>query len=196
MNPRRHGTRRGPPAEIAQAAYAWRVLSVTSLGLTLTLLNTTSLTVALQTLTRHFHASATQASCFVLSYLLVNTAFILVFGRITDLLGRKRLYMLGLFTITVSGLACAFAPNADTLIALRAVQGIGGAAILANTTALLTDAFPPRLLPVGLSLNVTAASAASVVGPAVGGLLLSTLGWRAVFGSMPRLAYWGSGGLR
>ncbi|MDQ1540971.1 MAG: hypothetical protein QOH29_1697 [Actinomycetota bacterium] len=164
-----------------RARQAWRVLSVTSLGMTLTFLNTSTLNIALPVLTRHFGATATQASWFVLSYLLVNTAFILVFGRMTDLLGRKRLYMAGLAVITLASLASAFAPTADALIGLRAVQGIGGAAILANTTALLVDAFPDRLLALGLSLNVTAASAANVLGPAVGGLLVTSLGWRAVF---------------
>ncbi|MDQ1723731.1 MAG: hypothetical protein QOG52_759 [Frankiaceae bacterium] len=173
------------PAILAEDSTAagrhWRVLSVTCLGMTLTFLNTSTLTIALPVLTRHFHASSTQATWFVLSYLLVNTALILSFGRITDLVGRKALYMSGLAIITLASLACAFAPTANALIALRAIQGIGGAAILANTTALLVDAFPDRLLALGLSLNVTAASAANVVGPAVGGVLVGTLGWRSVF---------------
>lgn len=168
-------------SDVQQARHAWRVLSVTSLGMTLTFLNTSTLNIALPVLTRHFRATAGQASWFVLAYLLVNTAFILVFGRITDLVGRRRLYMSGLAIITVASLASAFAPSAEALIALRALQGIGGAAILANTTALLVDAFPDRLLALGLSLNVTAASAANVLGPAVGGVLVTGLGWRAVF---------------
>src|SRR5665213_2085750 len=138
-------------SDVQQARHAWRVLSVTSLGMTLTFLNTSTLNIALPVLTRHFRATANQASWFVLAYLLVNTAFILVFGRITDLVGRRRLYMTGLAIITVASLASAFAPSAEALIALRALQGIGGAAILANTTALLVDAFPERLLTLGLS---------------------------------------------
>jgi EmrB/QacA subfamily drug resistance transporter len=168
-------------ADRDRVKYAWRVLSVTSVGMNLAFLNTSTLTIALPVVARHFDASEFQASWFILAYLLVNTSLILVFGRTADLIGRRQLYLFGLSLITVASLASAFAPDAYTLIALRGLQGVGGAAILANTTALLVDAFPPRLLPLGLGFNVTAASAASVLGPVVGGFLVTSLGWRAVF---------------
>jgi EmrB/QacA subfamily drug resistance transporter len=168
-------------ADTERVQQAWRVLSVTSLGMTMAFLNASTLNVALPTLARQLDATASQASWFVLAYQLVNTALILPFGRLTDLLGRKTLYVAGLGVITLASLGSAFAPNAATLIVLRGLQGIGGAAVLANTTALLVDAFPERLLAMGLSLNATAAAASNVVGPVVGGALLSTLGWRSIF---------------
>jgi len=171
----------GSIADRERVRYAWRVLSVTSIGMNLAFLNTSTLTIALPVVARHFDASEFQASWFILAYLLVNTSLILVFGRTADLIGRRQLYLFGLSLITVASLASAFAPDAYTLIVLRGLQGVGGAAILANTTALLVDAFPPRLLPLGLGFNVTAASAASVLGPVVGGFLVTALGWRAVF---------------
>ncbi|MBO0829255.1 MAG: MFS transporter, partial [Streptosporangiales bacterium] len=72
-------------------------------------------------------------------------------------------------------------PNATVLVGVRAVQAIGAAAIITNTTALLTDVFPARQLTLGLGLNVTVISAAQVLGPLVGGLVATTSGWRAVF---------------
>jgi EmrB/QacA subfamily drug resistance transporter len=165
----------------AQARYAWRVLSVTSLGVLLAGTNTSTLDVALPVVARHFSADATQASWIVLSYMVVNTVLILVFGRVADLVGRRRLYIVGLAILTGASVLCGFAPSAFALAGFRALQAVGAAALITNTTALLADAFPRRLLSTGLSFNVTAAAAAQVAGPIVGGALASAFGWRAVF---------------
>jgi EmrB/QacA subfamily drug resistance transporter len=174
-------TGRADQEERAQEAYAWRVLSVTSLGVTLTGLNTSTLDVALPAVSRHFTATPTQASWILLAYMLVNTTMILVFGRIADLVGRRRLYIAGLGSFMLASLVCGFAPTAGWLIGFRGVQAIGAAAIITNTTALLTDAFPRRMLATALGLNITIISAAQVAGPVVGGAMVQAFGWRAVF---------------
>jgi EmrB/QacA subfamily drug resistance transporter len=165
----------------AQVRYAWRVLSVTSLGVLLAGTNTSTLDVGLPVVARHFHADATEASWIVLSYMLVNTVLILVFGRVADLIGRRRLYLIGLFVLTTASVLCGLAPNAPVLAAFRALQAVGAAALITNTTALLTDVAPPGRLSSLLGVNVSVASAAQVAGPLVGGLFASTLGWRWVF---------------
>ena len=165
----------------ADRRYAWRVLSVTGIGVLLSGANTSTLDVALPTVARHFNATATEASWMLLSYMLVNTGLIVAFGRLADIVGRRRLYLVGLAVFTVAGLACGFATNAVELDVMRGVQAVGAASIVTNTTALLTDAFPPEILTLGLGLNVTIVSAAQVIGPLLGGLLATTLGWRAVF---------------
>ncbi|BEP11781.1 MFS transporter [Acidothermaceae bacterium B102] len=157
------------------------MFSVTSLGVILTGLNSSTLDVGLPTVSRHFDASPTQASWFLLSYMLVNTALILLFGRLADMIGRRRLYIAGLAVLTLGSLGCGFAPSANALIVLRAVQAVGAAAIITNTTAQLTDAFPRRLLGTALGLNITVISAAAVAGPVVGGGLVNAFGWRWVF---------------
>ncbi|MFC0411038.1 MFS transporter [Roseomonas elaeocarpi] len=168
-------------AEAAQMRYAWRVFSVTTLGVMLVFINSSTLNVALPVVSRHFGATPGQASWILLSYMLVNTIFILVFGRLADLIGRRRLYLLGLAVFVLGGCACGFAPSANWLIAFRVVQAIGGAAIITNTTALLTDAFPKHALSIGLGMNSSAAAAAQVLGPVVGGAVATWFGWRAVF---------------
>jgi EmrB/QacA subfamily drug resistance transporter len=165
----------------AERRYAWRVLSVTSIGVLLAAANTSTLDVALPVVARHFHASASEASWLLLSYMLVNTVLILSFGRVADIVGRRRLYIAGLGTLTGASFACGLAPNIVTLDVLRAVAAIGAAAVITNTTAQLTDAFPREILSVGLGLNVTVAAAAQVIGPLLGGVLATTFGWRAVF---------------
>jgi EmrB/QacA subfamily drug resistance transporter len=164
-----------------QRRYAWRLLSVTSIGVLLAGANTSTLDVGLPVVARHFQASATAASWTLLSYMLFNTVFILVLGRMADIVGRKRLYLMGLGTLTLASLACGLAPNIIVLDGLRAIQGIGAAAIITNTTAQLTDAFPSDILGIGLGLNVTVVSAAQVIGPVLGGLLATSFGWQAVF---------------
>jgi EmrB/QacA subfamily drug resistance transporter len=161
--------------------YAWRVFSVTSIGVLLAAANTSTLDVALPVVARHFHASASAAAWMLLSYMLVYTILILALGRLADIIGRRRLYLIGLGTLTAASVGCGFAPNIVILDVFRSVQAVGAAAIITNTTAQLVDAFPPRLLSTGLGLNVTMGSAAQVLGPLLGGLLATTLGWRAVF---------------
>lgn len=162
-------------------AYAWRVLSVTSLGVLLTGLNTSTLDVALPVVARHFRAGATAASWLLLGYMLVVTVLILAFGRLADIVGRRRLYLAGLATLTLASLAAGLSPDVGVLIGMRALQAVGAAAVITNTTALLTDAFPAARLSMGLGLNVTTAAGAQVLGPLVGGLVATTWGWRAVF---------------
>ncbi|OLT23123.1 hypothetical protein BJF78_07025 [Pseudonocardia sp. CNS-139] len=162
-------------------SYAWRVLSATTPGIALAGLNTSTMDVALPSVARHFDASPTEASWILLSYLLVNTAFILVLGRLADIVGRRVLYLSGLVLFAVAGLLCGLAPSAGWLIALRAVQAVGAAAVITNVIALLADTFPPRLLSTALGINTTAVSTTQLVGPLVGGALVETFGWRAAF---------------
>lgn len=164
-----------------QVRYAWRVLSVTGLGVALTNLNTSTLDVALPVVARHFRATATQAGWILLVYMLVATVLILSFGRLADIVGRKRVYLMGLTTFAVASFACGLAPSANYLIAFRGIQAVGAAAIVTNTTALLTDAFPQRLLRMGLGLNITLISCAQVLGPLVGGYIATAVGWQWVF---------------
>ncbi|WP_328702206.1 MFS transporter [Alicyclobacillus suci] len=169
------------PTKAASSRYPWMVLSVTSLGVMLTLLNVGTLNVALPVVSAHFHATATTANWILLSYLLFNTIFILIFGRIADMFGRRRLYIIGLSAFTVVSLLIGFAPNIWVLLVLRAIQAAGGAIVVTNTTPLLTDAFPAKTLPKGLGVNVLVASVAQLIGPVVGGFFASDLGWQWVF---------------
>ncbi len=168
-------------ADPGTGSYAWVVFSVTSLGVLLTGLNASMLEVALPVVARHFHASATAATWILLSYLLASTVLILPFGRLADIIGRRRLYLAGLGLLTLAGLVAGWAPDVQVLIGARVAQAVGAASIMANTTALLTDAFIGPRLSFGLGMNVTVAGVGLVAGPALGGWLADSLGWHAVF---------------
>ncbi|MFE4668149.1 MFS transporter [Streptomyces sp. NPDC056716] len=158
-----------------------RVLSVTSITALLTGLNTSGLDVSLPSTVRHFDASAAQAGWIVLGYLLAGTVLLLVWGRLADLFGRRSLYLTGVALFAVASVCCALAPDARILILGRILQGVGSSAIVANTTALLADSFPPGRLPGALGLNATLISATQAAGPLLGGALTNLWGWSGIF---------------
>lgn len=160
---------------------AWLVLAVTSITVVLIFINASGLNVALSAISRDLNATGSQSSWFLLSYMLVATAFILVFGRAADVFGRKSLYIGGIIVFLAGSLACGLAPTAESLIAFRFVQGLGAASVITNNTAILTDMFPPRFLSTALGVNATAAAVGQALGPVAGGVVVELLGWRWMF---------------
>ncbi len=161
--------------------HAWRVLSATSIGVLLTFTNTSTLDVALPSIVRSLRAGPAEAGWILLGYMLVNTLLLLVFGRLADLVGRRGLYLAGLALFTLASLGCGASDGPGMLIAMRMVSAVGAAAIITNTTALLADAFPSDRLATALGLNAMVAALSQMLGPALGGLLVQHLGWRALF---------------
>jgi EmrB/QacA subfamily drug resistance transporter len=159
----------------------WKVFLYTSVGVLLVFSNMTTMDVALPSIVRYFHASPTQGNWILLGYMLTSTVMILAFGRLADIWGRKTLYLAGMAVFTVASLGCGMAWSADALIVFRIVQAVGAAAVVTNTTALLVDAYPPHRMALVLGLNVSIAAGASILGPLIGGALVSWLGWRALF---------------
>ncbi len=114
-------------------------------------------------------------------YLLVVSGLLLSFGRLGDLRGHKRIYVLGFGIFIASSLLCGLAPTAGALVAGRAVQAVGGAMLFANSAAILTTNFPPERRGRTLGLQATMTYLGLMAGPSLGGLLASWLGWRAIF---------------
>ncbi|WP_061300019.1 MFS transporter [Herbidospora cretacea] len=161
--------------------YAWQVCLVTGLGLVLIGVAVSTLNVALPVVVRHFDAPPFAASWILLSFMLVNTATLVFFGRVADLLGRRGVYLTGFALFTVASGLAGLAPNVEVLIAMRAVQALGASMILANGTVIITDAFPPDRLGQGMGVYIGTLSVAQLAGPTVGGLIADTLGWRWIF---------------
>ncbi|MCW2603461.1 MAG: Drug resistance transporter, EmrB/QacA subfamily [Pseudonocardiales bacterium] len=172
---------RGGRVRDEESRQGMRVLGVTTLGLMFVIINASSVNVALPSMSEDFDVRPQTADWFLLAFMLANTAAILSFGRISDMLGRKRIYLWGLAAFVVLSVLAAFAPTAGTLIALRVLQGIAAATTVTNTAALIADAFPSHLLAYGLSLNLTAAAVGNSIGPTVGGFLITLFGWQAIF---------------
>ncbi|MDA0633705.1 MFS transporter [Nonomuraea sp. MCN248] len=161
--------------------HAWRVCSVTSLGLILIGVAGSTLNVALPTVVRHFHATPFQSGWILLAFLLTNTASLILFGRVADLLGRREVYLTGFALFTLASLLAGFSPDVWFLIAMRVLQAVGAAMILANGTVIITEAFPPERLSQGMGVYMGTLSVAQLAGPTLGGLIASTAGWQWIF---------------
>ena len=161
--------------------YSWSVLSVTSLAVLLMGINAGSLIVALPLVVRDLDLDSVAANWVLIAYMLTNTVFILVFGRLADIFGRRRLFLTGLVVFTVTSVLLGFSDSALTLIVLRAVQGVAAALVITNVSPILIDAFPAASMSQALGLNMTVISAAQVAAPTVGGFVGDGLGWRWIF---------------
>ncbi|MBB6731652.1 DHA2 family efflux MFS transporter permease subunit [Cohnella zeiphila] len=159
----------------------WWILSVTSLGSLLSALNFSTLIIALPDLITGLQSSLLQAMWIMLAYMVAQTVIVLMAGSLADRFGRKRLYIWGMVLFTVVSFASGFAENAPLLIIMRILQGIGGAMVMANSTAIVADAFPKEELGRALGINIMVVAVGQIIGPVLGGWLTTEYGWEWTF---------------
>lgn len=157
------------------------VLICSSLGGFLVTFMTSVINVALPLIDADFHVSAVTLSWISLSYILVSGATLLPAGRIADLYGRVRIFVLSMLIFTVISFACAFAPSATVLLVLRAVHGVSLAMGSATSTALVILAYPVESRGRALGLSVAGVYLGLTLGPVIGGFIVHNLGWRSLF---------------
>src|SRR5437870_2577759 len=112
--------------------------------------------------------------------MIASTVLVVTAGRLSDLFGRKRAYVLGFVIFTLASLGAGFAADGTQLIVWRVLQGIGGAFLFANTGAIVTDAFPREQLGLAMGTNTMVAAVGLVIGPVLGGVLVA-ISWHWVF---------------
>jgi len=140
-----------------------------------------SMNVAMPLIGKEFDLSAVRLSWVLTAYTLTAAMFLVPFGRLADITGRKRIFSIGL-GLDIAGAALgALAPSAFWLILARAVQGIGGAMIFGTGVAILTSTYPPGARGHALGLNTAATYTGLSLGPVIGGLIVHAAGWRSVF---------------
>jgi EmrB/QacA subfamily drug resistance transporter len=144
-------------------------------------LDASIVTVAFPTLQRSFHASVESVTWVGLTYLIVLIGGVTAVGRVADTVGRKLLYTYGFVVFTLGSGLCAIAPSLLALDAFRVVQGLGAAMLQANSVAIVYLAMPRQRLGRGIGVQGAAQALGLALGPAVGGLLLATGGWRLIF---------------
>jgi len=171
--------------------YKWVALSNTTLGVIMAAIDGTAVMLALPTIFNGIKinpldpSSSTYLLWLLMGYMLVMAVLVVAMGRIGDMVGRTRMYNLGFVIFTVGSLLCAVvwskgSAGALELIIFRLVQAVGGAALMANSAAILTDAFPVHERGLALGLNGASFIAGTFLGILVGGVL-SLAGWRWVF---------------
>jgi MFS family permease len=171
--------------------YKWIALSNTTLGMLMAAINGTSLIIALPVIFRGIHINPLSVSSFtyllwmLLGYMLVTAVLVVTLGRLGDMFGRVRMYNLGFVIFTLGALGAALTwshgdAGALELIIMRMVQAVGGAMLMANSAAILTDAFPQNQRGMALGINQIAGMAGAFIGILVGGVL-AQFSWRWVF---------------
>jgi EmrB/QacA subfamily drug resistance transporter len=156
-------------------------LLIASFASFLTPFMVSSLNIALPAISKDFQMSALSLSWVPTSYILAAAMFLVPFGRLADILGRKKIFTLGMWIFTGSSLLLAFSPSAAVLIALRIAQGLGSAMIFGTGMAILTSVYPAPERGRVLGINVAAVYLGLSLGPVLGGFLTQQFGWRSIF---------------
>ena len=171
----------GAPSHPAKVRSIPAALFVLSLSMTLSSLGTSIANVALPTLARELGASFQEVQWVVLAYLLVITSAIVGAGRLGDTFGPKRVLRAGLALYTSGSLLAGLAPALWLLIVARAVQGLGAAAMMALSVAFVGALVPKDKTGRAMGLLGTTSAVGTALGPTLGGVLVSFLGWPAIF---------------
>src|SRR5438045_2642114 len=159
----------------------WWTLVAVSFGLFMIMLDNTIVNVALPTIQSSLHLKISELEWVVTGYALTFGAFMLTGGKLADLLGRRRIFVVGLAVFTASSLACGLANGASVLIAARTVQGIGAALMNPATLSIITATFPPKQRGTAIGIWAGVSALALAIGPLVGGVLTENINWSWIF---------------
>jgi MFS family permease len=179
------------PAPAPEAGYKWIALSNTTLGVLAATINSSILLISLPAVFRGINLDPLLPQNInyllwtIMGYLVATSVLVVTFGRLGDTYGRARMYNLGFLIFTLAAAALSYIPGeggtaATYLIVVRIIQGVGGALLMANASAILTDAFPQRQRGLALGINTIAGIGGSFIGLIIGGLL-ADIDWRAIF---------------
>jgi MFS family permease len=173
------------------ASYKWTALSNTTLGVFMAALDSSIVIISLPAIFRGINLDPLQPSnisyllWMLMGYMVCTAVLVVAFGRLGDMFGRVRMYNAGFAIFTLASIALSITPGhganaALYMIFMRIIQGIGGSFLLANATAILTDAFPAEQRGMAMGISMVAAIGGSFIGLIVGGLL-ADINWRLVF---------------
>ncbi|MGP5378995.1 DHA2 family efflux MFS transporter permease subunit [Corynebacterium casei] len=160
---------------------AWRALAALCLGFFMVLMDQTIVAVAAPDIMANFDTEFDQVVWVTSIYLLCMVVPLLFTGRLGDRFGQARMFQLGITVFVLAALAASLAPNLALLLIARAVQGLGAAILTPQTMAVINRIFPQDARGPALGVWGAVGSVASLVGPVLGGFIISTFGWRGVF---------------
>ena len=161
--------------------HKWLIFGTIAVGTFISVLDQTGIGLALPRIATHFDATIPEVQWVTLGYMLTTGSLLLPMGRLSDLVGRKRVYISG-FVVFI---ACALLAGASTellgLIVFKVLQGVGAAMVQANGMAIVTSTFPASERGKVIGLFMTVVGAGAIAGPVAGGAIVSLFGWRAIF---------------
>src|SRR6202012_2287380 len=162
-------------------SHVWRIAAVVVLGTIMSVLDTTIVNVALDTLGRDLHATVDQIQWVVTGYLLALAAVIPVSGWASRRFSSRNVYMFSLVLFTAGSVPGGLAQSVESLVAFRVIQGIGGGMLVPTGQMILVKAAGPRNLPKVMSAIGVPIVLAPIFGPPIGGLLLEHVSWQSIF---------------
>src|SRR3989440_9078010 len=160
----------------------WVVFAILAVGIFMATLDSSIVNISLPTIAHFFGVPLSGAvEWVIIAYLVVTAGVLLTVGRLADSIGRKPIWIAGLLIFTAGSALSGASVSLGMLIAARALQGVGGAFILAISPAMLTSAFPAHERGRALGLNAVIVALGVSTGPTLGGIITSTLSWRWIF---------------
>jgi MFS family permease len=160
--------------------YKWWALFAVSVGLFTSVFDHGGINVALPSIADHFNTDLPTTQWIVIGYGLTIAALLLPMGRLSDILGRKKIYLLGFIVFTTGGFLAAMSLNIELLIGAKILQGVGSAMTQGTSMAMVISAFGDRDRGRALGLTMSVVGIGAVAGPAIGGFLVEYLGWKSV----------------
>ena len=161
--------------------YKWWALASVATGTLVTVADMGEVNVAMPTIADQFGSNLSTVQWLATGHLVATSALLMPMGRLSDMIGRKRVYLWGLMIFTLGSLFAAFAPNLSLLILCRILQGMGVGLVHGNQMAIMTSIFPAEERGKALGMHMTLVGSALIIGPAIGGMMIDAFGWRSVF---------------
>jgi DHA2 family multidrug resistance protein len=159
----------------------WLIAAVVSIATFMEVLDSSIANVALSHIAGALGANASQSTWVLTSYLVASAVILPASAWLSGVLGRKRFYLLCVALFTVSSFLCGIAPNLESLIAFRVLQGLGGGGMAPTEQSMLADTFPPEKRAQAFALYGVAVIVAPTLGPALGGYITDTWSWNWIF---------------
>jgi len=169
------------PENASEKTFKRSVMIVAAFAAFLTPFLGSAVILALPAIGKDLNASAIGLGWVISSFILSSAMFLLPFGRLADIIGRKKVFSAGILLFTISTLLIVFSWNLSSLIILRIIQGISGAMIFGTSLAIITSVFPVGERGRAMGINITAVYLGLSAGPVIGGLLTQYFGWRSIF---------------
>ena len=157
------------------------ILAVVLAGVFMSVLDGVVVTIALPNITSNFHVGVAESQWVVTTYPVIETAFIIIFGKVAERTGKAKMFTTGLITFTASSLLCGVSGSLELLIAFRVVQGIGAAMLFSIAAAILFQVFRHEDRGKVMGLLGSAVAVGMLAGPAIGGFIVAGLGWQYIF---------------
>ncbi|HEX9057730.1 MAG TPA: MFS transporter [Ktedonobacterales bacterium] len=178
---RSDGTRASPQSH-APGPGKWAVFGVVAIGVFMATLDSSIVNISLPAIASAFHHSVTGlVEWVIIAYLIVIASVLITIGRVADIFGHKPIWVAGLVIFTAGSAICGASPSLNFLVAARALQGLGGALLMAISPAMVTGAFPSRERGRALGLNAVTVALGVSTGPTLGGLITEHFTWRWIF---------------